>query len=399
MKAVFVNHCHPEMPHVCGLRLGRFASAMAGRGHRVVLICEAFPRGSACPDPAVLGDTLAGHDWAAPFVLPWPPMGHRRAAEARTGVLPAGWRHLVIGASFAFDNGMFGDWQAGAARYFPALVSDFGPDVVWSTFGNTDAWAIAQALAGRAKCPWVADFKDNWSAFLPAGFAGLMARRFGDAAQMTVLSEGHCDEADRWFNIRKTVLYSGVDAVSGGASPAPFRILLAGSVYDGRNLARLIGGIRRWLETGRASDVEFVYAGNDGDRVADAARPLDGLCRVIVHGFIGLPDLAALQSGAAVNVYVQNDRNIFHHKCLELMAAARPVIALPDESGETRRLAGEAGCSLFVCADPDQVVDALEVIESGTLPPPDPEALDAFTWARRAETLEAVLSAAVEGRR
>ena len=38
MKLVLVNHCHPDRPHVCALRMREFARALARKGHQVVLL-------------------------------------------------------------------------------------------------------------------------------------------------------------------------------------------------------------------------------------------------------------------------------------------------------------------------------------------------------------------------
>ncbi len=42
LRIIMVGHCHPDMPHVCAMRVRCFAGAMAGRGHRVVLLSESL---------------------------------------------------------------------------------------------------------------------------------------------------------------------------------------------------------------------------------------------------------------------------------------------------------------------------------------------------------------------
>lgn len=397
MRAVFVNHCHPDMPHVCGLRLGRFARAMVARGHEVVLLCQAYPEGAACPTPEQVTAGLALHDWSEPYIVGCPPIGHAAARKARAGRGNGVLRALTILKAFVADGGMFADWQAGAAPYVDALAKGFAPDVVWATFGNTDTWTLAQKLARQAGCPWVADFKDNWTAFVPDGLKHLMARRFADAAEMTVLSESHCDEADRWFGGVKSVLYSGVDPTDPGPTEA-FTVTLAGSVYNENRLAQLVWGLRDWLTAADRGPVEFRYAGNDGDLVERVTAPLAEHCERRFLGYLPVTELAALQAAAHTNIYVHNERCLFHHKALELIAAGRPILSFPDETAETRRLASEAGCALFVCADRGQVKDALDVIAQNTLPAADARVLAGYTWAARAVLLEQVLTRAAGGR-
>lgn len=391
MRAVFINQCHPRMPHVCGVRLGRFAEAMAARGHEIVLMVQAHPRDAECPSPERVAAELAAHDWSKPYVLPCSPSGHLPARRARVGRGMALMRYATILKSFLVDGGMFPDWQAGARPYFDVLAKAFAPDLIWATFGNTDNWVLAQALSRQIGRPWIADFKDNWTGFIPDGLKLVMARRFRDAAHMTVLSESHCDEADRWFSGMKSVVYSGVDARPGDR-PEAFRITIAGSVYDELRLAQLVWGIRQWLGAADRGAAEFVYAGNDQKLVETATTPLEEFCERRFMGYLPLDELAALQASSHVNVYVHNERCLFHHKALELIAAGRPILSYPDESDETRRLASEAGSALFVCADRGEVADALDVISGDTLPMPRPDALADYAWRARAEVLERVFA-------
>ena len=277
MRCVFINQCHPDMPHVCGVRVGRFAEALAARGHEIVLLVEAYPKDAPCPSPERVAAEFATHDWSKPFVLPCRPVGFEKVRRVRSGKGNPLVRYATILKSFLADGGMFADWRAGAEAYFEILATAFKPDVIWSTFGNTDSWTMAQGLSERCGCPWVADFKDNWTAFVPDGLKHVMARRFADADQMTVLSESHCEEAEKWFHGVKTVLYSGVDP-SPPAAEEGFLIFLAGSVYNENRLAQMVWGLREWMAGAGRSDIVFCYAGNDGKLVERASAPLDEFC-------------------------------------------------------------------------------------------------------------------------
>jgi hypothetical protein len=293
---------------------------------------------------------------------------------------------------------MFADWRTGGEAYFDIIVEAFSPEVVWGTFGNTDTWTMSQNLAQKANCPWVADFKDNWNVFIPDGLKYLMARRFRDSAHMTVLSESHLDEADRWFGGAKTVLYSGVDPAAAMENPA-FRIVIAGSVYDENRLAQLVWGLRDWLNATVAQNIELCYAGNEGEIVERLTAPLEERCQRRFLGYIALNELAALQASATANIYIHNERCLFHHKALELIAAGRPILSYPDETKETQQMAAEAGCALFVCQDRNHIADAMDVIAAGNFPAPDPQGRAQFPWQARAKTLETVLSRVVGGDR
>ena len=398
MRAVFINQCHPEMPHVCSLRVGRFAEALVASDHEVILLVEAYPRDAPCPSPESVATKLIAHDWTKPFILPCQPEGFVKARRARRGHGNVLGRYATIAKSFLVDGGMFADWRKGAETYFDTIVKAFAPEVVWGTFGNTDTWTMAQHLAKKANCPWVADFKDNWNAFVPDGLKHLMARQFYDRAHMTVLSKSHLDEADRWFGGAKTVLYSGVDPSKEMENPA-FRIVITGSVYNENRLAQLVWGLRDWLSTTAIENIELCYAGNESELVERMTAPLEEYCQRRFLGYIGLNELATLQASATANVYIHNEQCLFHHKALELIAAGRPILSYPDETKETRAMAAEAGSALFVCQDRNHIADAMGIIATGDFPAPDPQVLARFPWEARAKTLETVLSRAIGGDR
>ena len=68
MRAVFINQCHPEMPHVCSLRVGRFAEALVASGHEIILLVETYPRDAPCPSLDSVASELANHDWSKLFI-------------------------------------------------------------------------------------------------------------------------------------------------------------------------------------------------------------------------------------------------------------------------------------------------------------------------------------------
>ena len=401
MKAVFINHCHPDVPHVCGLRAGRFADALAARGHQIVVLCQVLPKHDTGFPMEELGGALENHDWRKPFVLPCLPAGFETITRARHGQLMSGWRHMVIAWSYAKHGGMFPDWQAGVTSYFPLLAEHFRPEVVWGTFGNTDTWQLCQQLARQSGCPWVGDFKDNWGAFVPSGLHTMVAARFTDASQMTVYSCAHCDQADVLFpQTMKTVVYSGVEAVADvppAESAGPFTLTLTGSIYDPATLERMMAALGAWVSANAEREVVLHYAGNDADavRVAASEQPFD----VQLEGFMVQDALHELQSRSHANLYVHNPVCLMHHKSLELIAMGRPVISFPGETREVTELAAEAGGSLFACADADQLAEALDVIASNPSPVPNKSRREGFTWAARAGVLEKVLHDVIAGGR
>jgi hypothetical protein len=399
MRAVFVNHCHPDTPHVCALRVTSFALAMSARGHQVVLLTETLDDNDDGQNVHELADDLAGHNWVVPFSLPVKPISNRALSRLRTGKTPNGWRQMMIAKHYLMNSGVFGDWRKAAAPHLKVLADDFQPEIIWASFGNTDVWNIASDLSKRAGCPWVGDLKDNWSAFLPRGFKQMIAHRFRHAVAMTAFSKAHQLEAGRWFKSKASVIYSGFDEEPVTADvPERRRILLTGSVYNDAQAAELIEGIKRWL-SGRdaeADRVELCYAGADAARIRTLVAPLEDACNVVINDYLALDELRSMQAGAWVNAYMYSPRSLFQHKPLELLAAGRPVLAFPDESAEVLGIATEVDGTLKACVTANEVCNFLTVLENDAPTPPNQDRLNAYSWQGQAEILEKVLGDVVQ---
>ncbi len=396
-RLVFINHTPPNSGDVSSLRMTRFAETFAERGDQVLLLtCTQSGDGLSLEQADQrLHDSRPG----TMTVLTCRPREAAWATKARTGQLPTPLRLAVIATHYALGGGMFPDWRKGAAAYLPSIITIFNPEIVIGTFGNTDTWRIAQTLARRSNTPWVADMKDNWGAFLPKGFAKLTAQRFADTAHLTVYSKAHLAEANRWFRGEKTVVYSGYDhltTTNDGAASEPGKVTLIGSIYDGTAANIALRGLANW-QSSRSQDVTLSYAGHDGDRIAAMAATLAPDISVEILGSLPPNELSARMQRSMANVYTVNPSSLFQQKPLELLAAGRPVIAVPGEGLEAHEIAREIGGKLTDAASPEAFADALSEIEGTPFPAVDLEALNAYTWARQADILSGVIARILEG--
>jgi glycosyltransferase involved in cell wall biosynthesis len=401
MNFVFVNHVHPETPHVSSMRMRLFADALTRRGHRVVLLTHPRTRSEAVAGPAEVERSLMSFDWRAPFHLSCPPIFSWRDSAARSPELPRVLRRVLIFANMALRGGLNDDWVQGSRPYWPVIERAFRPDLVWGIFGDPSSLRGAQLLARRVGVPWVADFKDHFEIFIHPLARRWIASRYADAAGFSSNSRFHEAFAARSFHTPHAVVYSGVApsmiaASSGTVDTEVFRIMLVGSLYDGDRLRRFFAALGAWLQTVDPADrdhIELTYAGSDRRIIEPTLSAQPPPCRTRVLDQLPLDDLGRLCQSAALNAYIWSPRT-FHHKLLELLACRRPVVSFPGEAAESIELAAKYGGDLRVCkseAELQQTFSSIwDIWRSGEKTPPSTFVnVEALTWDAMAEKLEA----------
>jgi glycosyltransferase involved in cell wall biosynthesis len=404
VRAVFVNHCHPDTPHVCATRMREFAWAMARRGHQIILLTETLDGASGNLSPDAVAEEIRKHDFSSPYYLACPPSGVRAARMLRTGQLPWGVRQSVILWLFFRHHGVFTDWLEGVRQIRETLANEFKPDLVWGTFGNTDCWNISRDLAHQATCPWIADIKDPWQVFIPTLLRARLARQYADAALMTAFSNTHASAADVYFSQEKRVIHSGVD-------PQPIAraevysgdddiwISLTGSVYAPDNTSTLFSAIASWaarIDDNTRSKVTFHYAGAEAEAIEAQLGQLKTLINTRIQGRLSQQDYFDLLKSCQLNFYITN-KNTFHQKTLELLSMGRPVASFPAETDEALGIAKRYGSTLYSCSTASDVKCALDSVLS------IPGTVDAttgmeaaYSWDALAGKLEDVFNAVIE---
>ena len=369
MRLVFVNNAHPDTPHVSGMRPSYFARELVLRGHQVVLITGVPPDSRPARGPgSTLDEQLARHDWSRPMILEVTPRQMWSLEAIRGATVPVPLRRGLTAWNFVAHGGVFSDWTRAAGPVGGWLAETFQPDLVWATFGNTSNLFLAQQIAHRAGCGWVADVKDNWESFVPAGLRWLMARRFRDAAGVTVNAAHHLAIARRWLDgARFHVVYSGVAEPFFGAGdqilPDGERrdLMLIGGTYSTEWLEQFLTAVGGWLSSlplDDRSQLRFVYAGSDHERVGAAVSRSTWPCDVRIHSYLPIAGLARLVRRSFANCYLWSPAG-FHHKLLELLVAGRPVVAFGGEHEESRSLVGQCATAFHACESPAALQAAL----------------------------------------
>ena len=407
MRIVLINHCHPATPHICATRMREFARALAARGHAVALVTETLAATDAVPTPRDIAELLVADSAPSPMLVACPPVRRPTLRSLRAGLWPAGFQQAMVAYQLLVRGGMFSDWRLGAMPYVRVLAEHFRPDVVWASFGNTESWTLARALAKSAGCPWVADIKDFWSSFVPGPFRAPLAKRYRDAAAFTALSRTHADASRPWF-AEMQVIYSGFPATAirrdGTDAQGPLTLTLTGSLYGPRATEALLSAIARWAarqDDATRRRLAFAYYGHEstavGAALARARLPMDAKA----HGFVPLDELQDAHRSAFVNLYVTSPRT-FHHKTLELLAARRPIVAFPPDHAEAVEIAAGAGGAFANCTDVADVARALDDALAAfgrDAPSPAPAGLEELTWDNQAARLETLLEGVARARR
>lgn len=385
MRLVFVNHCHPDTPHVCATRVARMAEACARAGHQVVLLTETLEGRAPSLAPDQLAGALSRHNWIRPLLVDCPPKGGALLSRLRLGLIPRPLRLPLLAAQYALRSGLFTDWRDGAAPFATELARHFRPQACWATFGNTDAWAIARSLAHASGGRWIADLKDPWDIFIPKPLRRVLAGRFRPHA-FTALSDQHGEQVRRWFGATATTVYSGIDQaflpVPPPPPPPPWRLVVVGALYDSNHLSQLAQGLHLW-----GKPATIVYAGSEAARLRDALPdwPLEA------PGYVGLDELRCLAAGCHACLYVRNPRALYQHKLVELLGLDRPVLCLPQEAAESLAIAQRLGADFRSYADAEALARGLTELV-GHHRPADRSALAEFTWDAQARGLLRVLA-------
>lgn len=391
MNVLLVNPSHPAVKHISGVRAWRFASELAARGHRVILLTAAGPDGSL-----TAGADLREHDWAVPYVLV-----PAQLAEATSRLRPALLRRVETGLRMVTSGGYQGAWSNVAVATMRNIGGAFRPNVIWATYGKMEAVLLAKRLARHFQAPWVLDLKDNWELYVPKGLRRLMAWRTRGWARLTANGELTADQGAKWQRMRPSLIYSGVDNVFLQRHPAPANLggcvalNLIGGLYFDRPLEVLMQGIARWAvaRPAGALPIHVHYFGVDSARFLSAAPHLTDRVEYSAAGYVDSTTLSAACQHALANAYIGHP-GTFHHKTLELLAAGRPLLVCPGERDESRRLTAQVAGQLVEADTPEAIAQACQRLEAiwqpSSQPLPNPRC-ERFAWAAQTELLEKVL--------
>ena len=152
----------------------------------------------------------------------------------------------------------------------------------------------------------------------------------------------------------------------------------------------LINGIISWIKEKKSDSnrVQIHYAGNDIAFFKEASIGLLNYCDVVVDSFIPINLLQKLQASAWVNAYIYNESCLFQHKTIELLAAGRPIISIPEEGTEVISLSESIGAKLLPCKSSNIVASTLENLRNNKQSCGDLSKVLRYSWEEQAQQLE-----------
>src|SRR6185436_1830402 len=245
-------------------------------------------------------------------------------------------------------------------------------DVVLSTAGPYSAHLVGLALKRRARIPWIADFRDEWTTnpYLVDRYPSAWHRRKSRALERATLASADrvtC-VSDPWLRAlheqapgepweKFRVHPNGYDAehFPGAAAPLPdrFRIVYAGSFYGHRSPATFLEGVRRAVASGGipANEIEVLFVGQTGGIPPDASLPAGILRAEPQQPYF--ESLRLLREAAVLLLVVPREGGEGNHtgKLFPYLAAGRPILALAPE--------------------PNVAADLIRATRSGVVVPPD----------------------------
>jgi glycosyltransferase involved in cell wall biosynthesis len=294
--------------------------------------------------------------------------------------------------------------------------------LIYSTYPPASDHLLALLLQRMTRLPWVADFRDSWTAdpLDPELEADTWRRRREERLEQRVvrcadaviaatgISAEHLRRHCRPGEDKVRVIPNGFDPDLAGPSGAPpvappLRLVHTGSFaasHPRRSPGPLFAALQRLLDLDRAWAwrLRLILVGALRADEAAAVAPLVAAGMVEAVGPQPRSVAAQLQRSAHVLLLVDHPRpwlaSNVPGKLYEYLAAGRPVLALCGP-GETQRLLERLGGGRCVASEDVQaiaqtLVEWYEAMLAGCLPAPvPPEALQPFWRPQQAAALAA----------
>jgi glycosyltransferase involved in cell wall biosynthesis len=313
-------------------------------------------------------------------------------------------------------------WPDEAAAWIPAAcaaavraVRRHRPVVIVSSSPPFSAHVVASTVSAAAGLPWVADFRDEftantrapWRTKLTQRLNAMLERRVIARASSVVVVGDYFELVDLPARTRRITIANGVDESDlYGPAPPPaherFRLSFVGTLYGDLDMAPVTSALKALAARGEIDQslCELRLVGN----VWLADRPDAGAIPVVHTGYVEHAEAIAEMKGATLLVlYVPATSPAPSGKLFEYLASGRPILCVTRRDSLAFRLVEEWGAGRSAePGDQGAIESAIAELyrrwESGNLRAPEgvrSRVLERYSRRRLAGKLADVLDAAI----
>jgi glycosyltransferase involved in cell wall biosynthesis len=353
-RVLIIAYHYPPEPTSGALRMAYLAKYLPDFGWEPTVLTRRAPN-NGHPAPGVI---RVGR----PFAMQPVPVGidivPRCALSAAKGAL----RHVVFfpdRAAAWIPPAVAAAVRAHRSRPFDAIISSAMPASVH---------VVGSMLSAMLGVPWLADYRDLWAgnpyvddpvwrAKLLRGLEkGALHRARGITTVTRELAEAlsalhgrpvrvipHTYDADEWHDIPFE-------------APEEFRLVHAGSLYDGRrNPDRLFAQLANLRWNGEIESLRFDFYGPDAGNLMDLAARYGIEDVVHYHGVVERPAAMRAERSASLLVIIQNDdprtANEYGSKIFEYQAAGTLILVIGPPASVLRSYVIENELGWFASSD------------------------------------------------
>ena len=315
-------------------------------------------------------------------------------------------------------------WPDEAAAWIPAAtvcalraVARHRPAVIFSSAPPFSAHLVAWITARITGLPWVADFRDEFSAnphsegrtdLVQRLNVALERRLVADSARVVTVADYFAIEGTPPRSDRRITLVNGVDpddvpTRSEHGTADGFRLSFVGTLYGDRDIAPVASALRALAARGTIdpSRCELRIVGNMWLRRQPDAGPVP----VVNTGYVSHREaVAEMQDATVLLFYAPGSSPAPSGKIFEYLACERPILCIARRDNLAYRLVEEWSAGIGAeTSDSEQIESAIAALystwEAGALGPVSGlrgKVMARYSRRRLAAELASVLDEAVE---
>lgn len=441
MRILIVSGFFPPFAPIAGVRPGKFAKYLLGRGYDVrVLAARDLPYPRLLP-LEIPQENVTYTDWIDVNAI------SKRLARVLRGAQPDGNQKATIAvderkpgnpanrstykplhqilrklSAIYTDATNWPDPQIGwlpyALRDGTKLLNGWRADLIYATAPPLTGLLVAHKLARRFSIPWIAEFRDLWVDH-PYYDAPNWRRRFEHAQERAVMrsASGLVTVSDGWRNILQEKFGKPTITILNGFDPDDYppdtipsesdrrelTILYTGTLYAGRrDPTPLFRAIACLGERGRR--VRALFYGAAPKTVFHLADSAGVRRQVDVHEAVPYDIVTRLQRTADVLLLLRwndpSESGVVPGKLFEYVGARRPILCFGTDKGTVPEIVRARGLGL-VSEDPGRIAEQLgtwlDIKErTGSIPPLPSDARSGLSRIDQFTLLEGFLHSIVK---